>query len=86
MISRQIVIGNPSGIHAVYATKLVALVANLESDVFMKKGTKTCNCASLMSILGLGVKCRDEITVLVDGINEAEVMEMVTSFLKNLSD
>lgn len=86
MISREIIITNPSGIHAIYAAQIAELVRGFESDVFMRKGHKTTNCRSLISVLGLSARQGDSLTVMVDGTDETAAMETVVAFIKGLTD
>ncbi|SDX97445.1 HPr family phosphocarrier protein [Eubacterium barkeri] len=86
MLTRKVVIHNPSGIHAVYAASLCQLVQDYESDVFIKSAEKTANGKSFFSILGLGIQMGDVVTILVDGMDEKETLEAVLGYLEGLAE
>lgn len=83
MVSFNYVIKDELGIHARPAGMLVKEVAKLSSTVTIKKGEKSGNAKMIFGIMGLAVKCGDEVTVTIEGENEAADAEVIKAFFKN---
>ena len=78
-------ITDPVGLHARPAGLLVKEVKKYASLVTVKKGEKSSDAKKLMMLMGLGVKCGDEITVEVIGADEdTAVAELEAFFKENL--
>jgi len=78
-------ITDPVGLHARPAGLLVKEVKKYASMVTVKKGEKASDAKKLMMLMGLGVKCNDEITVEVTGADEeTAVVELEAFFKANL--
>ena len=63
MVTENIVIANPSGLHARPASMLIELAKQFSSTVEIVKGEKKANAASIMSVLALGAATGDEVAV-----------------------
>lgn len=77
------VIKDAVGIHARPAGALVALIKDYKSSITIHKGSKSADARRLFSIMSLGVKCGDEVTIEADGEDEELVIEALNEFLKN---
>ncbi len=78
VISEEIVIANPSGLHARPAAEIVEQAKTVNATVQIKKGEKTANAASIMSVLALGANTGDTVTVIAEGEDaEAAVSAML---------
>ncbi len=75
MKSWKAMIRNVSGLHARPARVLVDTAKRFVSDIHIQHGTATGNAKSLTSVLRLGVKPNTEITVLINGLDEAEASQ-----------
>lgn len=64
------VVKDPVGIHARPAGLLVAKAKEYQSKIVLTKGARSAEATRLFSIMGLGIKCNDEITITVEGIDE----------------
>lgn len=78
----QYVIKDALGIHARPAGQLVKLLKEYASTVTIAKGEKKVEAIRLMSVMGLGVKCGDTITIEVEGPDEKYACEAVETFFK----
>ena len=76
-------ITNPVGIHARPAGKL-SKEARSYTDVTitLTKGEKSADVRKLMSLMGMGVKQGDTVTVSVEGENEEEIAAKIEDFFK----
>ncbi|MBQ9780214.1 MAG: HPr family phosphocarrier protein [Clostridia bacterium] len=78
-------IKDPLGIHARPAGLLVKAVKSTDSRVVLEKEGKSVNADRLLSVMGLGVRCGDTVTVTVsDGDEEASLAAIRTFFENNL--
>ncbi len=69
-----------AGIHARPASKLVKEVGAFESTVTITKGDKSADARKLIALMGLGAKHNDEITITVEGADEAAATEKLKEF------
>lgn len=73
------------GIHARPAGLLVKEAKKYESSIVIKKGAKAAEARKLMAIMGLAVKCGENVEIEVSGTDEDTACEaMRTFFEKNL--
>ncbi len=85
MKSFQYTIQDAVGIHARPAGLLVQEAKKFESTVTVKKEAKGADARKIMALMGLGVKCGQEVTVEVEGPDEDQACEALRVFFeKNL--
>lgn len=85
MKSFNYTIKDPSGIHARPAGLLVKVVKTLDSRVTIEKDGKSVSADRLLSVMGLGIRCGDTVTVtLSDGDEEANARALRDFFENNL--
>ena len=61
------------------------MAGSFESDVKIKKDDKTADMKRIFGVMGLGVKCGNEVTITVEGEDEDTAAEALESFFrKNL--
>lgn len=70
------------GIHARPAGMLVKEAKKFESGVVIKKAGKQADVKKLMMLMGLGVKCGEEVTVEISGADEDAACAALESFFK----
>ena len=73
---------DPLGIHARPAGILVKEAKKFSSKITVWKGDKSCDMRKLLALMGLAVKQNNEITVQVEGDDEAACAEAIEKFLK----
>ncbi|MCC8015163.1 MAG: HPr family phosphocarrier protein [Eubacterium sp.] len=83
MVSFNYVITDEVGIHARPAGLLVKAAKGLSSKVVVKAGAKSADATKLMALMGLGVRKGAEVTVEVNGENEAADAVVIENFFKN---
>lgn len=78
-------ITDPAGIHARPAGLLVKQAQPYASEVTLIKDDKTANAKSMLSVMGLGAKSGETITVQAEGADEDKAAaELETFFKENL--
>lgn len=70
------------GIHARPAGQLVKEAAKFQSAVTIHKGEKSGDAKRIFAVMGLAVKCGEEIRVRTEGADEAEAAAALETFLK----
>ena len=75
MVSQKVVIKNPTGLHLRPAGILCKEAMQFKSLITFKVKDTTANAKSVLSVLGAGVKCGDEIELVCEGDDEAEALE-----------
>lgn len=70
------------GIHARPAGLFVKEAATFPCSVTIEKDGREVDAKRILGVMGLGVKCGQEITLRCDGEKEAEAIETLEKFLK----
>ena len=76
------VITDKGGIHARPAGALVKEAAAFPCSITIAKDGKAADAKRIFGVMGLGVKCGEEITVCTDGENEEAASAAIEAFLK----
>ncbi|ABR47464.1 Phosphotransferase system, phosphocarrier protein HPr [Alkaliphilus metalliredigens QYMF] len=82
MLEKKIIVNNETGIHARPASLLVKEATKFKSEFFIVKDGNEYNCKSIMSVMSMGAKKGEEITVKVFGEDEIEAFEAMTSLIE----
>ncbi len=83
MVSKKLVIINPSGLHLRPAGELCRLAMTYKSSVTFKSGRTTANAKSVLSVLGACVKHGDEIELFCDGEDEVKALEEISELIES---
>ena len=75
MISRSITIKNSVGLHARPATFFVQKANSFKSSIWVEKEDCRVNAKSLLGVLSLGISKGTAITLIADGVDEADAVE-----------
>lgn len=75
-------ITNPIGIHARPAGLLVKAAGALDSTVTIHKGDQSACAVKLISLMSLGVRNGDTVTVTIQGGDEAASREAMERFFR----
>ena len=71
-----------AGIHARPAGALIKLVWESGCEVAIKKDGKVADGKKIFTVMALGVKCGDTVTIEVSGENEKMLAEKIETFMK----
>ncbi len=77
----DVVIRNPTGLHARPAKTFVNIAKQFKSDIRVLHGEKKANAKSLISMLTLGAERGSQISILVDGEDEDAAMAEIEAAL-----
>ncbi len=73
---------DPVGLHARPASELVQVASKFASDINLIVNGKSANAKSIITIMSLGVKSGDEITIQASGSDEVEAISEIENKLK----
>lgn len=76
------VVTDPKGIHARPAGLVVKQASGYKSDIIIKKGGRTADAKRIFSVMGLGIKCGEEISFVIDGEDEEVSAKQLEAFIK----
>ena len=83
MVSFTYVIKDKLGIHARPGLLIVQEAGKLTSNITINKGAKSGDAKRMFCVMNLAVKQGDQITVQVEGENEAADAEVMKNFLEH---
>ncbi len=86
MITKEVTVNNPTGLHARPATLLVKRASTYKSDVSIEFNGKKANVKSLIGVLSLGVVKGSVINVITSGEDEEKAAEELAALIKELEE
>ncbi|OCT16309.1 hypothetical protein A8709_02430 [Paenibacillus pectinilyticus] len=85
-MEKQFLVMNPAGIHARPANAIMDKAVTFSSRIVLQKDAKTANAKSMVSLLKLGVKMGETVTVVTEGEDELEAMAAIAEILQSHVD
>lgn len=86
MLTKSFTIQNPTGLHARPATAFVQKATSFACNVHVTKGGKKVNGKSIMGLMTLAVAQGDEVTLEVDGEQEATALAELGAILEQVHE
>ena len=86
MIERSVTIINKLGLHARASSKFVSLASKFHSQIELSRGTKIVNAKIIMGVMMLAAAKDAELSLKIDGDDEAQAMEALTKLIANRFD
>ena len=83
MISQNIKITNPTGLHLRPAGNLCKEAMKFKSKVTFEYDGNIANAKSVLSVLGACIKSGDEITLICDGEDEEEALSILLEYIQS---
>ena len=81
MTVKQAVVNNQVRLYARPATFFIQKANEFKSSIWMEKDERRVNAKSLLGVLSLGVVQGTEITLIADGVDEAEAIDSLVALL-----
>ena len=75
MISSEVEVVNPLGIHARPSAKLTQVATRFKAEVWLFKGSRRVNAKSIMGVMMLAAAKGAKLTVQADGVDEQQAIE-----------
>ena len=76
------IITDKDGIHARPAGELVKIAKEFETNILIRANEKDGDCKRIFTVMALGVKKGQEVTLRFEGPDEDKAFEAVTGFMK----
>jgi phosphocarrier protein HPr len=83
MVSRKVVVKNPSGLHLRPAGLLCKTAIEFQSKVNIHFGDTTANAKSVLGVLGACIKTGDEIEIFCEGEDEEEALTILVKAIES---
>lgn len=83
MISRDVTINNPIGLHARPATFFIQRANGFRCSVWVEKEDRKVNAKSLLGVLSLGVAQGMTVKLIADGVDEVEALDSLQELIDN---
>ena len=74
---------DPAGIHARPAGFIVKEASKYGSDIRIDLDGRSADAKKIFSVMSLGAKCGDEITVRIEGTDEEKCAKELSEFFEN---
>ncbi len=86
MADRTLVVASAHGLHARPAALFVKAATDSGASVHLRKGERTVDAKSILGVISLGIDHGDEVTLAVEGENDAAVLNELAAFLEQDHD
>ncbi len=86
MYEKEVLVSNPTGLHARPASLLVTLAGKYKSKISIVHNGKTVNPRSILSIMGAGIRSGAAISINAEGEDEQEAVDALYKFIVELDD
>ena len=83
MVSKEIKIMNPTGLHLRPAGNLCKEAMKYKSKVTFNYDGNIANAKSVLSVLGACIKTGDVITLICEGDDEEEALKNLAAYIEN---
>ncbi len=83
MVSRKVIIHNPTGLHLRPAGILCKEAMQYKSRITFRYKDHTANAKSVLSVLGACVKSGNEIELVCDGEDEVEALNALAEVIES---
>ena len=83
MVSQKVVIKNPTGLHLRPAGVLCKEAMQYKSLITFTYRGNTANAKSVLSVLGAGHRCGDELELICEGEDEKEAVKALVTAVEN---
>ena len=83
MVSKEVKITNPTGLHLRPAGNLCKEAMRYKSKVTFNYGGNIANAKSVLSVLGACIKSGDEITLICEGEDEEEALRTLVAYVES---
>ena len=86
MISKNVTVTNPVGLHARPATFFIKKANEYRSSVWIENDSRRVNAKSLLGVLSLGIVKDMTVTILADGPDEKEAVDGLKALIESAFD
>lgn len=77
MLTRNVTVGDPDGLHAQLAHQLTQIAGKYTASIWIRHAGRRTSLRDPIHILALGAHVGDDITVIADGLDEADAITAI---------
>ena len=81
MYTQEITVNNEVGLHARPATFFIQKANEFKSGIWVEKEDRRVNAKSLLGVLSMGIMDGTSISLIADGVDEAEALDALTKLV-----
>jgi len=81
MIQKTLVLNDPIGFHARTTSLFAKIASSFEAEVLVYFNDKKANGKSMLSLMSLGVKSKQEIRIETNGVDEAMALDRLSNLV-----
>ena len=86
MVEKEIIVSNKLGLHARASAKLVQLVQDFKSTIWLVSAGREVNAKSIMGVMMLAAGIGTPLTLRADGPDEADAIDAVAALFERKFD
>ncbi len=83
MLRKRIIVGLEHGLQARNATEFVQKASTFESDITLMKNGVSVTAKSIMGVMCIAIRTKEDITLVAEGIDEKLDVKNLGIFLSN---
>jgi phosphotransferase system HPr (HPr) family protein len=84
METKEVIFNNSQGLEARTAAKLIQLVSNCKSSIWIEKAERKANAKSLLGLLSLTIRQGEKITISAEGEDALDSVHSLSMFINSL--
>jgi phosphotransferase system HPr (HPr) family protein len=82
--TKEVIFKNDKGLEARTAAKLIQVVSNCRSNIWIEKNERKANTKSLLGLLSLTIRQGDKITISAEGEDASDSVNNLAAFIQGL--
>lgn len=83
MVSKNVLVINPSGLHMRPASMMVQIASKCKSNITISEGKTKVNPKSILSLMSAAIKCGAEVQVICEGENENDDLKTIIEAIES---
>lgn len=81
---KEVIFKNSQGLEARTAAKLIQLISNYKSSIWIEKADRKANAKSLLGLLSLTIRPGEKILISAEGEDALDSVQNLSIFINNL--
>ena len=81
MVTKEVYINSPEGLHARPATFFIQKANEFRSSIWIEKDDRRVNSKSLLGVLSLGIVKGTTVRLIADGVDEATAIDTLCELI-----
>ena len=82
VITRNVVVRNPQGLHARPADLVVREASRYQCEIALEKEGQRVDCKSILSLLTLGAECGTQMSLTAEGIDAEQAVAVISELFE----